>query len=111
MTVTSSWAQAAVTRAREALPRLQRDLDEARTRLDELRARQAAVVRASAVLDPEGDRDLAVVVQVASETLPPLVAEAEAAVVAAMAARREARSALLPEPEQESAWSPLRTAR
>ncbi len=109
--MTTTWVEAAMTRAREALPRLQRDLDVARVRLDELRARQAAVERAAAALDPNADSDIVVAVRVAGETLPPLVAEAEAAVAAAMAARREARSALLPEPEQESAWSVLRTAR
>ncbi len=111
VTVTPSWAQAAMTKAREALPRLQRDLDVARAHLDELRERMAAVRRASRALDPDADPDIAVAVRVAGETLPPLVAEAEAMVAAAMAARREARSALLPEPERESAWSVLRTAR
>ncbi len=37
VSATPTWAQAATTRAREALPRLQRDLDAARVRLDELR--------------------------------------------------------------------------
>ncbi len=77
VTVTPSWAQAAMTKAREVLPRLQRDLDAARARLDELRARQAAVERASAALDPDADPDVTVAVRVAGETLPPLVAEAE----------------------------------
>ncbi len=108
-TATTTWAQAAMAKSREALPRLQRELDEARTRLDELGERMAAVGRAVATLDPEGDPDLVVAVQVAGETLPPLVAEAEAAVAAAMAARREARAALLP--AEESPWSPIRTAR
>ncbi len=108
-TATPSWAQAAMAKSLEALPRLQRDLDAARTRLDELRERLAAVERASAVLDPEGDPDLVVAVRVAGETLPPLVAEAEAAVAAAMAARREARSALLP--AEESPWSRISAAR
>ncbi len=69
------------------------------------------MVRAAVALDPDADPDIAMAVQVAGETLPPLVAAAEAAVAAATTARREVRSALLPEPEQESAWSVLRTAR
>ncbi len=109
VTVTPSWAQAAMTKAREALPRLQRDLDEARTRLEELREHLAAVERANSALDPDANPDVAVAVRVAGETLPPLVAEAEAAVAAAMAARREARSALLP--AEESPWSRVAAAR
>ncbi len=106
----TTWTEAATTKAREALPRLQRDLDEARTRLDDLRQRQEAVQRAAAALDPGVDPDLAVAVHVAGETLPPLVAAAEAAVTAAMTARREARSTLLPAPEHESPWSRLAAA-
>ncbi len=109
--MTTTWVEAATTKAREVLPRLQQEVDEARARLDELRERLAAVERASSALDPDADPDVAVAVRVAGETLPPLVAEAETAVVVAMTARREARSALLPEPEHESAWSVLRTAR
>ncbi len=109
VTATPSWAQAAMTKARAALPRLQRDLDEARTRLDELGERMAAVGRAVATLDPEGDPDLVVAVQVAGETLPPLVAEAAEAVTQATAARREARSHLLP--PDESPWSRISAAR
>ncbi|MDP9472409.1 MAG: hypothetical protein M3Q71_17360 [Chloroflexota bacterium] len=71
VTATPSWAQAAMTKAREALPRLQRDLDAARVRLDELRERLTAVERASAALDPDADPDVAVAVRVAGETLPP----------------------------------------
>ncbi len=71
VTATPSWAQAAMTKAREALPRLQRDLDAARVRLDELRERLTAVERASATLDPDADPDVAVAVRVAGETLSP----------------------------------------
>ncbi len=98
-----------MAKSREALPRLQRELDEARARLDELRERMAAVERAAAALDPDADPDLAVAVHVAAEVLPPMVASAEAAVVQAMTARREARSALLP--ESEFAWSRIAAAR
>ncbi len=108
--MTATWVEAATTKARESLPRLQRDLDAARVRLDELRGQLAAVERASAVLDPEGDPDLVVAVRVASEVLPPMVASAEAVVVQAMTARREARSTLLPAPEHESPWSHLAAA-
>ncbi len=107
--MTTTWAQAAMTRARETLPRLQQDLDEARVHLDDLRQRQEAVQRAAAVLDPAADADLAMAVQVASELLPPMVVEAEAAVARATAARREARSNLLP--AEESAWSRIAAAR
>ncbi len=109
VTATPTWAQAAMTKAREALPRLQRDLDAARARLDELRGQLAAVERASAALDPDVNPDLVVAVLVASEVLPSMVAAAEAAVAAAEAARREARSALLP--ESEFAWSRIAAAR
>ncbi len=91
------------------MPRLQQDLDEARVHLDDLRQRQEAVQRAAAVLDPAADADLAMAVQVASELLPPMVVEAEAAVARATAARREARSNLLP--AEESAWSRIAAAR
>ncbi len=107
----TTWIEAATAKSRSELPRLQQALDAARVHLDDLRQRQEAVQRAAAALDPDADPDITVAVRVADETLPPLVAEAETAVVAAMTARREARSALLPEPEQESAWSVLRTAR
>ncbi len=107
--MTTTWAAAATAKAREALPRLQRDLDAARVRLDELRARQSAVERAAAALDPDADPDLVVAVRVAAELLPPVVGAAEEAVAAAAAARREARSALLP--ETESPWSRVAAAR
>ncbi len=107
--MTTTWTAAATAKAREALPRLQRDLDAARVRLDELRGRLAAVERAAAALDPGADPDVAVAVRVAGETLPPLMVAAETAVAAAMAARREARSHLLP--AEESAWSRIAAAR
>ncbi len=109
VTATPSWAQAAATKARESLPRRQRDLDAARARLDELRSRMAAVERASAALDPDVNLDVAVTVRVAGETLPPLVVEAEVTVARATAARREARSNLLP--AEEFAWSRIAAAR
>ncbi len=105
----TTWTEAATAKSRSELPRLQRALDAARAHLDDLRQRQEAVERAAAALDPDADPDLAVAVHVAAEVLPPLVAEAEAAVVAATSARREARSALLP--AEESPWSPIRAAR
>ncbi len=61
VTVTSSWAQAAMTKSREALPQLQRALDVARAHRDDLRARLAAVQRAAAVLDPDADLDTAAI--------------------------------------------------
>ncbi len=109
VTATPTWAQAAMTTAREALPRLQRDLDAARVRLDERRGQLAAVERASAALDPDANPDVVVTIRVAAEVLPAMVAEAETAVAAAMAARREARSNLLP--PDESPWSRIAAAR
>ncbi len=107
--MTTTWAAAAEAKARGALPRLQAELDAARLHLDDLRQRMAAVERATAALDPDADPDVAVAVQVAGETLPPLVAAAEAVVVAAVTARREARSSLLP--PDESPWSRIAAAR
>ncbi len=107
--MTTTWAAAAEAKARGALPRLQAELDAARLHLDDLRQRMAAVERATAALDPDADPDVAVAVQVAGETLPPLVAAAEAVVVAAVTARREARSSLLP--PDESPWSRISAAR
>ncbi|MDP9471916.1 MAG: hypothetical protein M3Q71_14845 [Chloroflexota bacterium] len=107
--MTTTWAAAAEAKARGALPRLQAELDAARLPLDDLRQRMAAVERATAALDPDADPDVAVAVQVAGETLPPLVAAAEAVVVAAVTARREARSSLLP--PDESPWSRIAAAR
>ncbi|MDP9356460.1 MAG: hypothetical protein M3R02_14475 [Chloroflexota bacterium] len=109
VTATPTWAQAAMTTAREALPRLQRDLDAARVRLDERRGQLAAVERASAALDPDANPDVVVTIRVAAEVLPAMVAEAETAVTAAMTARRAARSALLP--AEESPWARIAAAR
>ncbi len=105
----TTWIEAATARSRSELPRLQAQLDAARADLDKRRAQLAAVGRASAALDRDGDPDLILVVEVASEVLPPMLAGAEAAVVQATAARREARSNLLP--AEESAWSRIATAR
>ncbi len=105
----TTWTEAATAKSRSELPRLQRALDAARVHLDDLRQRQEAVQRAAAALDSDANSDLAVAVHVAAEVLPPLVAAAEAAVVAAMTARREARSALLP--AEESPWSRISAAR
>ncbi len=107
--MTTTWTEAATAKSREALPRLQRALDAARVHLDDLRQRQEAVQRAAAALNPDTDSDLSAAVRVAAEVLPPMVAEAEAAVVQAIVARREARSALLP--PDESPWSRLAAAR
>ncbi len=105
----TTWTEAATAKSRAELPRLQRALDAARVHLDDLRQRQAAVQRAAAALDSDANSDLAVAVHVAAEVLPPLVAAAETAVVQAMAARREARSNLLP--AEESVWSRIAAAR
>ncbi len=105
----TTWTEAATAKSRSELPRLQRALDAARVHLDDLRQRQEAVQRAAAALDPDVDPDLAVAVHVAAEVLPPMVASAEAAVVQAMTARREARSALLP--VEDHYWSRVSTAR
>ncbi len=109
VTATPTWAEAAMTKAREALPRLQRDQDAARARLDERRGQLASVERAEATLQPGADPDITMAVQVAGELLPALVADVEATVARATAARREARANLLP--ESESVWSRIAAAR
>ncbi len=108
---TPTWTEAAVAKSRAELPRLQARLDAARADLDKRREQLAAVERAIATLDRDGDPDLIIVVEVAAQVLPPLVAEAEAAVAAAMAERRGARLNLLPSPEHESPWSRIVAAR